>query len=172
MELVLSMFGVGTGLFGVAGIGMLTAFAGLALGIFMLILDFDMVEQGDRRRRRRARVLAGGVRADRQPGVDLHQPAAHPGVLQLGLTHSTDCRGAGVAMTPALGMSLASVARGASGSVSTSPGLARPRRVLVLRGASVAASARRRCRSSTQQAAHAAARAADLGAVQLGAGRA
>ena len=46
MELVLSMFGRGTGLFGVSGIGMITAFAGLALGIFMLILDFDMVEQG------------------------------------------------------------------------------------------------------------------------------
>ena len=46
IELVLSMFGDGTGLFGVTGIGMLTAFAGLALGIFMLILDFDMIEQG------------------------------------------------------------------------------------------------------------------------------
>jgi uncharacterized YccA/Bax inhibitor family protein len=46
MELVLSAFGNGTGLFGVSGIGMITAFAGLALGIFMLILDFDMVEQG------------------------------------------------------------------------------------------------------------------------------
>jgi uncharacterized YccA/Bax inhibitor family protein len=46
LELVLSMFGAGTGLFGVSGLGMLTAFAGLALGIFMLILDFDMVEQG------------------------------------------------------------------------------------------------------------------------------
>jgi uncharacterized YccA/Bax inhibitor family protein len=46
MELVLSMFGAGTGLFGVSGLGMVTAFAGLALGIFMLILDFDFVEQG------------------------------------------------------------------------------------------------------------------------------
>jgi uncharacterized YccA/Bax inhibitor family protein len=46
LELVLSMFGSGTGLFGVTGLGMLTAFAGLALGIFMLILDFDMVEKG------------------------------------------------------------------------------------------------------------------------------
>ena len=46
MELVLSMFGAGTGLFGVSGLGMVTAFAGLALGIFMLILDFDMIEQG------------------------------------------------------------------------------------------------------------------------------
>jgi uncharacterized YccA/Bax inhibitor family protein len=46
MELVLSAFGNGTGLFGVSGLGMITAFAGLALGIFMLILDFDMVEQG------------------------------------------------------------------------------------------------------------------------------
>jgi uncharacterized YccA/Bax inhibitor family protein len=46
MELVLSMFGAGTGLFGVSGLGMITAFAGLALGIFMLILDFDFIEQG------------------------------------------------------------------------------------------------------------------------------
>jgi len=46
LEVVLSAFGNGTGLFGVTGIGMITAFAGLALGIFMLILDFDMVEQG------------------------------------------------------------------------------------------------------------------------------
>jgi uncharacterized YccA/Bax inhibitor family protein len=46
LELVLSMFGNGTGMFGVTGLGMVTAFAGLALGIFMLILDFDMVEQG------------------------------------------------------------------------------------------------------------------------------
>jgi uncharacterized YccA/Bax inhibitor family protein len=46
LELVLSMFGSGTGLFGVTGLGMLTAFAGLALGVFMLILDFDMVEKG------------------------------------------------------------------------------------------------------------------------------
>ncbi len=46
LELVLSAFGSGTGLFGVTGFGMITAFAGLLLGIFMLILDFDLVEQG------------------------------------------------------------------------------------------------------------------------------
>jgi uncharacterized YccA/Bax inhibitor family protein len=46
LELVLSMFGAGTGMFGVSGFGMITAFAGLILGIFMLILDFDMVERG------------------------------------------------------------------------------------------------------------------------------
>jgi uncharacterized YccA/Bax inhibitor family protein len=46
MELVLSLFGSELGLFGVSGLGMLTAFAGLALGVFMLILDFDFVEQG------------------------------------------------------------------------------------------------------------------------------
>ncbi len=46
LELVLSAFGNGTGLFGVTGLGMITAFAGLILGIFMLILDFDMVERG------------------------------------------------------------------------------------------------------------------------------
>src|SRR4051794_13197622 len=46
MELVLGLFGAQIGLFGVSGIGMLTAVAGLVLGIFMLILDFDFVEQG------------------------------------------------------------------------------------------------------------------------------
>jgi uncharacterized YccA/Bax inhibitor family protein len=46
LELVLSLFGNGTGLFGVSGLGMITAFAGLVLGVFMLILDFDMVERG------------------------------------------------------------------------------------------------------------------------------
>jgi len=46
MELVLSAFSAEIGLFGVSGLGMLTAFAGLVLGVFMLILDFDFVEQG------------------------------------------------------------------------------------------------------------------------------
>ena len=46
MELLLSMFGAELGLFGVSSLGMLTAFAGLALGVFMLIMDFDFVEQG------------------------------------------------------------------------------------------------------------------------------
>jgi uncharacterized YccA/Bax inhibitor family protein len=50
MELVLSLFGAEIGLFGVSGLGMLTAVAGLALGIFMLVLDFDFVEQGIRNR--------------------------------------------------------------------------------------------------------------------------
>lgn len=46
MELVLSMFGAEIGLFGVSGLGMVTAVAGLVLGVFMLIMDFDFVEQG------------------------------------------------------------------------------------------------------------------------------
>ncbi|MEJ7831555.1 MAG: Bax inhibitor-1/YccA family protein [Nocardioides sp.] len=46
MELVLGMFGDNLGLFGFGALGMLTAVAGLVLGIFMLILDFDFVEQG------------------------------------------------------------------------------------------------------------------------------
>ena len=46
MELVLSMFGSQLGLFGFGGLGMLFAVAGLVLGVFMLILDFDFVEQG------------------------------------------------------------------------------------------------------------------------------
>jgi uncharacterized YccA/Bax inhibitor family protein len=48
LELVLSMFGASFGLFGLGGLGLLTAIAGLVLGVFMLILDFDFVEQGVR----------------------------------------------------------------------------------------------------------------------------
>lgn len=48
MELVLGMFGSQIGLFGVSGLGMVTAFAGLILGVFMLIMDFDFVENGVR----------------------------------------------------------------------------------------------------------------------------
>ena len=46
MELVLSMFGASFGLFGFGTLGMLTAIAGLVLGVFMLVMDFDFVEQG------------------------------------------------------------------------------------------------------------------------------
>ena len=46
MELILSLFGAQIGLFGVSGLGMVTAVAGLVLGVFMLIMDFDFVEQG------------------------------------------------------------------------------------------------------------------------------
>lgn len=46
LSLVLSLFGVQTGLFGFGALGLVTAVAGLALGVFMLILDFDFVEQG------------------------------------------------------------------------------------------------------------------------------
>jgi uncharacterized YccA/Bax inhibitor family protein len=46
LELVLSLFGNSLGLFGFGGLGLLTACIGLALGVFMLILDFDFVEQG------------------------------------------------------------------------------------------------------------------------------
>ncbi len=46
MELVLGMFSASLGLFGLGTLGLLTAVAGLVLGIFMLILDFDFVEQG------------------------------------------------------------------------------------------------------------------------------
>ena len=46
MELILGAFGAEIGLFGVSGLGMITAFAGLILGVFMLVMDFDFVEQG------------------------------------------------------------------------------------------------------------------------------
>lgn len=48
MELLLSAFGAELGLFGFGGLGILFAVAGLVLGVFMLILDFDYVEQGIR----------------------------------------------------------------------------------------------------------------------------
>jgi len=48
MELVLSMFSADLGLFGFGAMGLLFSVAGLVLGIFMLILDFDFIEQGVR----------------------------------------------------------------------------------------------------------------------------
>ncbi len=46
MSLVLSLFGVNTGAFGLGLFGTVTAVVGLVLGVFMLILDFDFVEKG------------------------------------------------------------------------------------------------------------------------------
>jgi uncharacterized YccA/Bax inhibitor family protein len=46
LEMVLGAFGNELGLFGFGGLGLLFAIAGLVLGVFMLILDFDFVEQG------------------------------------------------------------------------------------------------------------------------------
>ena len=46
MEMVLSFFGSAVGFFGFGALGLLFSVAGLVLGVFMLILDFDFVEQG------------------------------------------------------------------------------------------------------------------------------
>jgi uncharacterized YccA/Bax inhibitor family protein len=46
MSLVLNMFGIDLGIYGNGGLGIIFSLAGLVLGIFMLILDFDFVEQG------------------------------------------------------------------------------------------------------------------------------
>ncbi len=46
LELVLSFFGSAIGFFGFGSLGLLFAVAGLVLGVFMLILDFDFVERG------------------------------------------------------------------------------------------------------------------------------
>ena len=43
---VLRLFGVETGLFGFGPLGLVMSLAGLVIGIFMLILDFDFVERG------------------------------------------------------------------------------------------------------------------------------
>ena len=46
LEMVLGAFGNQLGLFGFGGMGLIFAVVGLVLGVFMLILDFDFVEQG------------------------------------------------------------------------------------------------------------------------------
>jgi len=46
LELVMGMFGGGIGIFGMGGVGLIFAVVGLVLGVFMLILDFDFVENG------------------------------------------------------------------------------------------------------------------------------
>ena len=46
LEMVLSLFSNSIGLFGMGPIGLVFAIGGLVLGVFMLILDFDFVEQG------------------------------------------------------------------------------------------------------------------------------
>ncbi len=46
LSLVLNLFGIDLGIYGNGGLGILFSLAGLVLGIFMLILDFDFVEQG------------------------------------------------------------------------------------------------------------------------------
>ena len=48
LEVVLGLFGTGLGVYGFGFSGFLFALAGLVLGIFMLILDFDFVENGIR----------------------------------------------------------------------------------------------------------------------------
>ena len=46
LEVGLSFFGNAIGFLGFGGLGLLFSVAGLVLGVFMLILDFDFVEQG------------------------------------------------------------------------------------------------------------------------------
>ena len=48
LELILGAFGSAIGLYGFSGIGLVFAILGLVLGVFMLILDFDFVENGVR----------------------------------------------------------------------------------------------------------------------------
>lgn len=48
LEMVLGFFNSEIGLFGFGAMGLLFAVAGLVLGVFMLILDFDFVENGVR----------------------------------------------------------------------------------------------------------------------------
>ena len=46
LEVVLGLFGNAIGFLGFGSLGLLFSIAGLVLGVFMLILDFDFVEQG------------------------------------------------------------------------------------------------------------------------------
>ena len=48
LEVILGLFGAGLGVYGFGFTGFLFSLAGLVLGIFMLILDFDYVENGIR----------------------------------------------------------------------------------------------------------------------------
>lgn len=46
IEVVLGLFGAQLGLFEMGGLGLVFSIVGLVLGVFMLVLDFDFVEQG------------------------------------------------------------------------------------------------------------------------------
>jgi len=48
INLLLSLFGIGTGISGMGPLGLLFAALGAGLAVFNLILDFDMIEQGVR----------------------------------------------------------------------------------------------------------------------------
>ena len=48
VSMVLGFMGIETGFFGMGGLGFVFAVVGLVLGVFMLILDFDFVENGVR----------------------------------------------------------------------------------------------------------------------------
>jgi uncharacterized YccA/Bax inhibitor family protein len=48
LEIILGLFGTGFGIYGFGLTGFLFSLAGLVLGIFMLVLDFDFVENGIR----------------------------------------------------------------------------------------------------------------------------
>src|SRR3954454_15070577 len=48
LEMILGLFGGGLGIYGFGFVGFLFSLVGLVLGIFMLILDFDFVENGIR----------------------------------------------------------------------------------------------------------------------------
>lgn len=46
LSMLLGAFGISTGIFGFTAMGLLFAVIGLVLGVFMLILDFDFIENG------------------------------------------------------------------------------------------------------------------------------
>ncbi len=46
LEMGLSLFNADIGLFGMGALGLIFAIAGLVLGVFMLVMDFDFIERG------------------------------------------------------------------------------------------------------------------------------
>jgi uncharacterized YccA/Bax inhibitor family protein len=48
LQIIISVFGGGLGVLGLGLAGLLFSVAGLVLGVFMLVLDFDFVENGVR----------------------------------------------------------------------------------------------------------------------------
>ena len=109
--------GVIAGMFGMVGLGLLSmvlSFFGINTGLYGMRRPRLHLRPGRprarclhadprlrlRRERRRCRppgprVVAGGLRPDRQPGLDLHQPAAHPRDHAWRLTARSDLKSAG-----------------------------------------------------------------------------
>lgn len=92
INLVVSLFGVSTGLVAIgpsAGVlSWIVSAVAIVLAVANLIMDFDYIERGDRQRRPEVRVVAR-PRPDRHDGLAVHRDPADPVVLPQ-LTLRTD----------------------------------------------------------------------------------